>query len=166
MNEWMNEWVAYCCPMNGTGLLLLGLALWNLLGEPFEVSINRSSTVMPKVSEGGEGEFSSFHFLRTTKHSSPSLSSALYGIGGLLMCFVWQPPSNSLFVAVTDYTTLLFCFDSTRHSYWRFIRQWKVGGRGIYTVYSIVSKETTLGIAALAYDVDIFTFFLKSKLKF
>ena len=26
------------------------------------------------------------------------------------MCFVWQSPSNSLFVAVTDYTTILFWF--------------------------------------------------------
>ena len=46
------------------------------------------------------------------------------------MCFVWQPPSNSLFVAVTDYTTLLFCFDSTRRSYCRSRQRRKVGGKG------------------------------------
>ena len=42
-------------------------------------------------------------------------------------------PSNSLFVAVTDYRILLFCFDFTRHSYYGSLRGRKVGGRGIYT---------------------------------
>ena len=79
------------------------------------------------------------------------LGSALYSIGGLLVCFVTQPPSNNLFVAVADYTTLLFCFDSTRHSYYRFHRRRKVGGRGICTDYVIVSKETSLGIAGIEY---------------
>ena len=46
-------------------------------------------------------------------------------------------------------TELLFCFDSTRHSYYGTLRRRKVGGRGIYTDYAIVSKETTLGIAAI-----------------
>ena len=50
-------------------------------------------------------------------------------IGGLLMCFVWQRPTNSLFVAVTDYTKL-FCFDSTRRSYCRSRRRRKIGGKG------------------------------------
>ena len=33
--------------------------------------VHCSITVMPKVREGGVGRFSSFHFLRTTKHSTP-----------------------------------------------------------------------------------------------
>ena len=35
--------------------------------------------------------------------SKALLRSTLYYRSGLLMCFVSQPPSNSLFVAVTDY---------------------------------------------------------------
>ena len=66
---------------------------------------------------------------------------------------VSQPPSNSLFVSVTDYTALLFCFDSTCHSYYGTLRLLKVGGRGIYTDYVIVSKETSLGIAALEHSI-------------
>ena len=47
-----------------------------------------SRKVMPKLSEGGVGGFSSFHFLHTTKHSTPLKVSALCNIGGLLICFV------------------------------------------------------------------------------
>ena len=67
--------------------------------------------------------------------------------------FVCQPPSNSLFVAVTDYRTLLFCFDSTRHSYCTTLRRLNVGGREIYTDYVIASKETSLGIAGIFIEV-------------
>ena len=78
-----------------------------------------------------------------------SCAPVVYINGGLLTCFVWQPPSNSLFVAVTDYRTLLFCFDSTRHSFYVTLRRRAVGGKGIYTDHVIVSKETTLGIAGV-----------------
>ena len=107
----------------------------------------RFRPVMTKVSKGG-GWIFLFLLSAYYKALYPSLCSALYSIGGLLMCFVWQPQSNSLFVAVTDYTTL-FCFDSTRHRYCRSLRRRKVSCRGIYTDYFIVSKETTLGIAVL-----------------
>ena len=101
--------------------------------------------VMPELSEGEVGGFSSFHFLRTTKHYTPLKVSALYGSGGLLMCFVWKPPSNSLFVAVTDYTTLLqyivlilrVAATADLDDDARLVE------RRIYTDYVIVSKETS-----------------------
>ena len=76
------------------------------------------------------------------------LRSSLYCSGSLLMCFVWQPSSNCLFVVVSDYRTL-FCFASTRHSYYGTLWRRKVGGRGIYSDIIIVSKETALGVAVL-----------------
>ena len=52
-------------------------------------------------------------------------------------------------IAVTDYRTLLVGFDSTRHSYYGYLRRRKVGGRGKCTEFVIVFKETTLGIVGL-----------------
>ena len=106
----------------------------------------------PKSAKEGWVEFPLSTFCVLTKHSPVSkalLRSIWHCSVSLLMCFVWQPPSNSLFVAVTDYRTLLFCFDSTRHRFYGTFRRLKVGGRGTYTYYVIVSKETSLGIAGL-----------------
>ena len=100
----------------------------------FIISTRRTRPVMPKVSGGEVGGVPSFHFLKTNSTlplSEALLRSTLYCSGGFLMCFVRQPPSNSLSLAVTDYTTLLFCFDSTCHSYYGTLRRRKVGGRGI-----------------------------------
>ena len=89
-------------------------------------------SMMAEVSERRGGWNFLFPLSAYCKALYPSLRSTLY-CSGMLMYFVWQPPSNSLFVAVTDYTTLLFCFDSTRYNYYRYLRRRKVSGRGIYT---------------------------------
>ena len=64
--------------------------------------------------------------------------------GGLLMCFIWKPPSNSLFVTITDNTTLLFCFDSTRYSYSGTLRRRRLVVGEYAWITSRVRKSDTL----------------------
>ena len=53
-----------------------------------------------------------------------------------------------------SFGAIVFCFDSTCHTYFGTVRLLKVGGRGIYTDYVIVSKDTSLGIADLYFLVS------------
>ena len=97
----------------------------------------------PNSAKEGWGEFPLFTFC--IPQSTLPLSKTVHCIAVVVCwCFIWQLPSNSLFVAITDYIILLFRFDFT-------LLLLKVGGRGIYTDYVIVTKETSLGIDGVNY---------------
>ena len=118
----VENWTIILFPLDAWLILYNHLTLFTMLSRrPTACSLSRA--VMPKLREGEVGGFSSFHFC-------------------VLMCFVWQPPSNSLFVAITDYTKLLFCFECTRRSYCTFRWRRKVGGNGnIYWLRHCLKRD-------------------------
>ena len=88
---------------------------------------------MPKVSKV------TFCVIQNTLPLSKSL------LCGLLMCFVWQPPSNSLFVAVTDYryTTILFWFYASQLL--QISTSTQVWWKGEYTLTTSSSPKRRVG---------------------